>query len=103
MKKLTKEIILKTLHKHKEEIRKLGVKKLILFGSYARNQQNAYSDIDFLVEYKEGRGLFRDSVGLLHLLRDKLFNKKIDLVKPKLIREELKSDILRGTQYAAEI
>ena len=103
MTKLTKETILKTIHQHKEEIRKLGVKKLTLFGSYAKNQQNEYSDIDFLVEYHKGRGLFKDSIGLLHLLRDKLFNKKIDLVKPELIREELKEDILRGNQYVAEI
>lgn len=103
MEKLNKEIILETLHEHRNEIRKFGVKKIILFGSYARDEQNENSDIDFLVEYEDGRGLFKDSVGLLHLLRDNLFNKKIDLVKPDLIREELKPDILGGEKYAAEL
>jgi len=103
MDNLTKEIILETLHKHRDEIRQFGVKKLILFGSYARDEQKKTSDIDFLVEYEEGRGLFRDSVGLLQLLRDKLFNKKVDLVKPNLVRKELRDDILGGVQYVSQI
>lgn len=103
MENLTKEIILKRLHEHRKEIKQFGVKKLILFGSFARDEQNENSDIDFLVEYEKDRGLFRDSVGLLQLLRDKIFNRKIDLVKPNLIREELKDEILGGIQHVAEI
>lgn len=29
-----------------------GVENLFLFGSYARDEQNKYSDIDFLVDFK---------------------------------------------------
>ena len=103
MKKLTKEVILEILQNNREEIKKFGVEEIILFGSYARDEQKETSDIDFLVKYKSGRGLFKDSVGLLHLLRDNLFNKKIDLVKSDLIREELKPDILGGVQYVTKI
>jgi predicted nucleotidyltransferase len=102
MKELTKEIILEKLHEYKLQIREFGVKKLTLFGSYARDEQKKTSDIDFLVEFKKGRGLFRDYVGLLHFLED-TFNKKIDLGKTHLVREELKEDILGGIQYAAKI
>lgn len=102
MEKLNKDIILETLHKKRDIIRKFGVKKLILFGSYARDEQNENSDIDFLVEFGKGRGLFDDYVGLLHLLED-TFNKKIDLGKTHLVRDELKEEILGGIQYAAEI
>ncbi len=102
MKNLNKEIILETLHENRNKIRKFGVKKLILFGSYARDEQKETSDIDFLVEFENGRGLFDDKVGLLLLFED-LFRKEIDIVKPNLIREELKEDILSGVQYAAKI
>ncbi len=102
MTKLTKEIILDTLHNNRNKIRKFGVKKLTLFGSYARDEQTNKSDIDFLVEFENGRGLFDDYVDLLELLED-IFNKKIDLGKTHLIRDELKNDILGGVQYVAKI
>lgn len=92
---LTKEEIVKKLGKNKAEIKSFGVKKLTLFGSYARNTATKKSDIDFLVEYEKGRGLVDDALGLLEFLRQ-LFKREIDLVKPALIRKELKESILRG-------
>ncbi|MFW5704512.1 MAG: nucleotidyltransferase family protein [Nanoarchaeota archaeon] len=102
MKNLSKEKILEELHKNKDKIRNFGVKNLILFGSFARDEQKETSDIDFLVEFEDRRGLFDDKVGLLLLFED-LFGREIDIVKPNLIREELKEEILGGVQYAAKI
>ena len=99
---LTKEEIIRKIEVNKEKIREFGVKKLILFGSYARNEGDEDSDIDFLVEFEESRGLFDDFVHLLHFLRD-LLGKEIDLVKPTLIREELRPSILRGKKIEAKI
>lgn len=103
MSTLNKEIILKTLTKNKKEIKKFGVKRLVLFGSYARDEQKKTSDIDFLVEFKKNRSdEIQDYLDLLHFLED-LFNKKIDLVKPHLVRDFLKPYILEGVQYEASI
>lgn len=102
MKNITKEIILETLFQNKIKIREFGVKTLILFGSYARGEQNSTSDIDFLVEFEEKRGGVDDYIGLLHFLED-TFEKKIDLGKKHLIREELKEEILGGIQHVAKI
>lgn len=65
MKKLNKDIILSTLAENKVEIRNLGVKKLILFGSYARNEQNENSDIDFLVEFDNKKNSVDNYLDLL--------------------------------------
>ena len=73
-----------------------------MFGSYAIDKANKNSDIDFLVEFEKGRGLFDDYVHLLQFLRN-LFGKEIDLVKPALIREELKEYIFGGVKIEAEI
>lgn len=100
MENLTKEIILETLHNNKSKIRKFGIKKLTLFGSFARDEQNNTSDIDFLVEFKDNRGNYDDFIKLQHLLED-TFNKRIDLVEPEYVREELKSYILEGKLYEA--
>ncbi|MBS3176022.1 nucleotidyltransferase domain-containing protein [Candidatus Woesearchaeota archaeon] len=99
---LTKQEILQKIEKHKEEIKALGVNRLVLFGSYAKGKQKKESDVDFLVEFAPGRGLYKDYVQLLQLLRKNL-HKKIDLVKPSLVREELRESILRGTQVEAKI
>lgn len=101
-KKLTKEIILDTLHENRKKIRSFGVKKLILFGSYARDEQKETSDIDFLVEFEKGRGLFNDYMDL-SLFIEELFNKEVDLVKPHLVRDELKEYILGGVQLEARV
>jgi hypothetical protein len=102
MSKLTKEHILETIYQNADTLRGFGVKKLILFGSYAKDEQKKDSDIDFLVEFEKKRGLFDDYIGLLHFLED-TFNKKIDLGKTHLLREELKNEILGGVLYATEI
>ena len=99
---LEKDIILDEIEKNGEKIRSFGVEKLTLFGSFAHENSNQDSDIDFLVEFKEGRGLFNDFSGLMELLEN-IFRRKIDLVKPNLIREELKSSILEGEKYEAKV
>ena len=99
---LNKEQIIKKIEQNKDKIKSFGVKKLVLIGSYARNEANEKSDIDFLVEFEQGRGLFDDYTHLLQLLRD-LFGKEIDLGEKHLLREELKPYILRGKKIEAKI
>src|SRR3989344_939008 len=96
-----KEIIA-SVEKHNEEIRAFGVKSLTLFGSYARDQATVKSDVDFLVEFNQGRGGYDDYVGLLELLQ-KAMGKKVDLVKRHLVREELRPFILGGVKVEASI
>jgi len=52
MKNSIKEIFLETLHKYRIEIWYFGIKKLTLFGSFARDKQKEISGIDFLNEFK---------------------------------------------------
>jgi len=100
---LSCEEILATLERHAEELRLFGVTRLSLFGSFARNQPtSATSDLDFLVEFATGRGLFDDFVGLKQFLEE-LFEREVDLVKPHLLREELRGAIVRGVRYEAKI
>jgi len=99
---LTQQKIIKTIEQNKKQIREFGVKSIALFGSYAHKSAKKKSDIDFLVEFKRGRGLFDDYIGLYHLLED-LFKKKIDLVEKHLVREELKKEIIGGKKIEAKI
>ena len=60
---------------------KHGALSVRVFGSVARGEADANSDIDFLVELEEGRSLF-DLGGLLMDLQD-LLGCKVDVVTPK--------------------
>lgn len=64
-----------------------------VFGSYARGEQKARSDVDILVKFLKGATLF-DFVGLGNFLEDKL-NLKVDVVSERAIREELRQQILK--------
>ena len=50
--KATKETILHYLKEIKPELEEYGIAKIALFGSFATNQQNVYSDIDIAIEKK---------------------------------------------------
>lgn len=47
--------IIADIEAHADEIRKLGVESLDLFGSRARGDERADSDLDVLIEYKTGK------------------------------------------------
>lgn len=73
-----------------------AVDRLAVFGSYARNEQRAGSDLDVLVTFHEVPGLLR-YIELEQYLSDRL-GVPVDLVmesalKP-LIREHIQRDIL---------
>uniref|UniRef100_A0A7C2Z2I3 Nucleotidyltransferase n=1 Tax=Hydrogenobacter sp. TaxID=2152829 RepID=A0A7C2Z2I3_9AQUI len=91
------EEIKKILIERKEEIReKYGVIILGVFGSYARGEEKETSDIDILVEIEKPIGLkFFELWDWL----EKLLNCKVDLVRAKLLREEIKDDIIKQVVY----
>ncbi|MBI1968451.1 nucleotidyltransferase family protein [Candidatus Woesearchaeota archaeon] len=74
-------------------LRKRGVIKAGIFGSYARGEQKKKSDVDLLVETKKSMSLF-DFVGL-KLALENLLKKKIDLVEYKAIKPLIKRGILK--------
>ncbi len=48
---MTRDEILRLLRDHHEDLIHLGVKSLALFGSAARDEADAESDVDLLVEF----------------------------------------------------
>ena len=65
------------------------VLKAYLFGSYARNEQNADSDIDILVEldYKQNIGL---EFVQMQIDLENILNKLVDLVSYKALSKYIK-------------
>ena len=95
---MTKRIILEFLKAHRQELsEKFGVKKIGLFGSYARDEAKVGSDIDIAVEI-ESKNSFRSFFSLLHFLEDGL-NEKIDLGIEHSLKTIAKEKILKEIIY----
>ena len=78
-KALSKNEIISSIKAEKTFLKEnFGVLNIGLFGSYAKNQQNSDSDIDFLVEFTEPRF---DWIANLQIYMEKKFEKKIEIVR----------------------
>lgn len=97
---LSQQEILEVLSKNLSTWKKqYGVKRITLFGSYARGEQKDSSDIDVLVEFADNAMTFDNYMDLKFTLED-LFQKKVDLVIFDDIKPVLKQSILRSAKYA---
>lgn len=76
---------------------KYHVKKMGVFGSFARGEQKRGSDLDILVEFDSPIGFF-DFVRLENLL-SRTLRKKVDLVSKKAIKPAVKKEIIKEVQY----
>lgn len=96
---LTKKEILKVIQAHTEEIEDYGVKRIGVFGSFARSSFHERSDIDLLVEFKKGKKAF-DSYMELKFLLERIFRRKVDLVIKNALKPRIRQHILREVIYA---
>ncbi|MFT5207875.1 MAG: putative nucleotidyltransferase [Candidatus Omnitrophota bacterium] len=92
-----KSQVLKLIEKETNSIKKYGVKKLGLFGSFARGENKTKSDLDFVVELN--KKTLDSYMGLKFFLED-LFKKHIDLVLIDSIKPRLRRRILKEVIYA---
>jgi predicted nucleotidyltransferase len=79
---------------HEAELRSAGVSHAAIFGSVARGEATAASDIDVLVELESGRpiSLF-DLIGIELRLSD-IFGRKVDVVSKRGLRSPLDDTIV---------
>jgi predicted nucleotidyltransferase len=78
---------------------RFGVKRIGIFGSFARGEERSDSDLDVLVDFEEGKKTFDNYMDLKFYLEE-LFGRKVDLVTVNALRPQLRTAILRETVYA---
>ena len=94
---MLRDEILQILHQHQVEIHSYGVKRLALFGSVARGDAHADSDIDLLVEFDRPVGLF----GLIALQQrlEELLGCPVDLGTPDSLKENVRPQVMKECVY----
>lgn len=90
--------ILNVIGQNKEALQSFGVRRIGLFGSFARNQACASSDLDILVELE--KKTFDAYMGLKSFLED-LFHRRVDLVLSDSLKPRLRQSVTQEVIYAA--
>ena len=95
----TKEQILTLLRDHQTELRRFGVRRCGVFGSFVRNKPDDRSDVDILVEIAPEQKTFGNFMHLAFYLED-LFGRPVDLITTDSLSPYIGPHILREVEYA---
>lgn len=98
---LNKEKIFSLLKRNQIQLRNFGVKRIGLFGSFVRQEQNDKSDVDFLVEFEAGKKNFRNFINLVYFLED-LLHKKVEIITTEALSPYIGPSIKKEVEYAVE-
>lgn len=97
---MKQEVVLQLLKQKNAELAKqFGVKSLLLFGSVARNEATAASDVDLLVEFNRPVGYF----GLFALqdYLEELLGCPVDLGTPDSLKSYIRERVLGEAIHVA--
>ncbi|NJN30324.1 MAG: nucleotidyltransferase family protein [Synechococcales cyanobacterium RM1_1_8] len=83
--------VLDLIRSHQTQLQQLGVKSFDLFGSVARDQATAKSDVDVLVELDNSVGFF-EFFKIKHYLEE-LLQRPIDLGTADALKEHLRKPV----------
>lgn len=91
---MRKSEIIRILKEQRKELKEhFNVASLSLFGSVARDEASADSDVDLLVEFSEPVGLFQ-FIELQQRLEE-LLDCKVDLGTPRSLKPRIKEQVLQ--------
>jgi len=92
--------VLALLRQHEPILReRFGVKRIGVFGSFARGEEHKGSDVDVLVVFRDGEETFDHYMDCKFYLED-LFNRSVDLVIEDTLKVRLREPILNEVIYA---
>jgi predicted nucleotidyltransferase len=96
---MNRDEILRLLRDSRAALDELGVKRVALFGSFARGEPSGGSDIDLLVEFRRPVGLLR-FVHVKNVLEE-ILGRRVDLVTPDALHPALRDGVLAEAVDAA--
>ena len=97
---MTRDEILHTIDEHADELRHLGAAGLALFGSHARGEASASSDVDLIVDL---RPKTFDAYMDVKLSLERLLGRRVDLVLADALKPRLRPTILAEAIHASRL
>jgi predicted nucleotidyltransferase len=97
---MDKEHILLILREHAPELRAAGLLHLRLFGSVARGEASAESDVDLLAEFDRSTPLTLATIGKLETRLTDLLGANVDLSSPDWLKEHVRGKAMEEAVIA---
>ena len=88
-----RERVLRIIRAHEAELRALGVSRLWLFGSLARGEAGADSDVDIMIAIPRGRKFSLFDLGEVRVELCELLGRKVDVVIEEDLAPVFHSDV----------
>ena len=90
---IDRDSVIRTLRAHEAELRAEGITHLYLFGSVARNEADAGSDVDLFYDYD------RSAFGFLHFMRvrelaPELLGRQVDIMPRNGVHPFIRDDVV---------
>jgi predicted nucleotidyltransferase len=95
----TKRELMKRVAASRDSLAAMGVARLGLFGSFAREEQRQDSDVDLLVEFAPGQKNF-DNFMTLGFFLEELFDRRVELITPESLSPYIRPHIMTEVEYA---
>ena len=94
------EHVIATLRAHEAELRQAGIRRLSLFGSVARGEAEADSDVDLAAELDPDARIGLFALGALERRLAELVGRKVDLLPEPVEKQRLCANIDRDRRRA---
>jgi len=95
----TREYILTTIGSNRDKLARYGIRKVGLFGSYARDEQSPESDIDILIDFEPDHENYDNYMAVYDIL-EQLFNtEKVEIVTRNGLSPHIGPNILNEVLY----
>jgi len=95
----TKDYILTTISTNKKELSRLGIRKIGLFGSYARDEQSHKSDIDILIDFEPDYENYDNYMAICDILEQLFKNERVEIVTKNGLSPYIGPKILNEVVY----
>ena len=96
---MDRAMILYILREHRDELRRMGVRSLAVFGSAVRDELRSDSDIDLLADL-EPPYTFDRYIHVKFFLED-LLRRPVDLVLPDTLKERIRPEVEKEAVYVS--
>ena len=97
---MNKDQVIAKLREHERELKAAGILSLAVFGSVARGDNAAASDIDLLADFDKTKHHTLLTVGRLESRLADMLGTRVDLSSPEWLKESIRARVLREAVHA---
>ncbi len=97
---MKRDEVISKLRAHEAELKAAGILRLAVFGSVARGDNSAESDVDLLADFDKTKHYTLLTMGRLESRLADLLGTRVDLSSPEWLKESVKNQVLREAVLA---